>query len=164
MSSAMKKVEKIRQIVQLKQVVRRWKDLSLRRLHRPGAVGDYGGGPSGRPAPPGSLAVYVGPERRRFVIPTRFLNFPVFASLLKQAEEEFGFSSAGGLALPCGVEFFRHVLELLDNDEPRFKGLSLDRFLELAGPDAPDPSTCRDELGAADRCDGFSPLLTKTRV
>ncbi|MQL97673.1 hypothetical protein Taro_030374 [Colocasia esculenta] len=165
----MKKVEKIRQIVQLKQVMRRWKDLSIRRIHCAGAVGDYGAGgdASARHVPPGSLAVYVGAERRRFVIPTRFLNFPVFASLLKQAEEEFGFSSAGGLAFPCCVAFFRQVLELLDLDEDRFKGLDLEGFLEvgyLCEAESPDLFSCRDELGASDGYNGFSPLLTKAGV
>ncbi|KAI3831028.1 hypothetical protein MKX03_011635 [Papaver bracteatum] len=39
----------------------------------------------------GNLAVYIGPERRRFVIPTRYLNLPIFVSLLKQSKEEYGF-------------------------------------------------------------------------
>ncbi|MQM03605.1 hypothetical protein Taro_036395 [Colocasia esculenta] len=172
MSGAMKKVEKIRQVVKLKQVMRRWRALSLSRFHRTGSVGDVGGGGGsggGRPVPPGTLAVYVGAERRRFVIPTRFLGFPVFAALLKQAEEEFGFSSAGGLVLPCCAELFRRVLEMLDMDEDRFKEMPLEGFVTLGGvggAESFDFSCCRDELGAAEAgsYNGFSPLLQNARV
>ncbi|MQM14256.1 hypothetical protein Taro_047186 [Colocasia esculenta] len=166
MSNAMKRVEKIRQIVQLKQVMQRWRGLSLRRGgHRRHWEADEGS--SSRPVPPGFLAVYVGEERRRFVIPTRFLNYPVFAALLKQAEEEFGFSAGGGLALPCDVEFFRRVVELLDVDEGRYRVFPVEGFLELHGGAGGDLSCCRvDELGsAADPYNGFSPLLIpKARV
>ncbi|CAA6672152.1 unnamed protein product [Spirodela intermedia] len=80
-----------------------------------------------RRVPAGFLAVYIGPERRRFVIPSRFLNFPVFSSFLTHAHEDgasssptrfptfpvfssvlpraelFGFSTANSLALPSAA-------------------------------------------------------------
>ncbi|KAJ7979198.1 Auxin-responsive protein-like protein [Quillaja saponaria] len=37
------------------------------------------------------LAVYVGPELRRFIIPTSYLSHSLFKLLLENADEEFGF-------------------------------------------------------------------------
>ncbi|CAL9167008.1 unnamed protein product [Musa hybrid cultivar] len=160
MRTAMKKVEKIRQIVQLKQVMRRWRALSLRR-HGGEANKAEGEAGSGRPVRSGFLAVYVGPERRRFVIPTRFLNLPVFAALLQRAEEEYGFPPAGGLAIPCDPAFFRWVLDALDRDEPRLGSLSLEDFYTLfADLGAATASPCREPVAY----NGFSPLLPKTKA
>ncbi|KAE8689153.1 Sucrose synthase [Hibiscus syriacus] len=63
------------------------------------------------PEPPagvskGYLAVYVGPELRRFIIPTSYLSHPAFTVLLEKAEEEFGYDHNGGLTLPCEIETF----------------------------------------------------------
>ncbi|KAL7251420.1 hypothetical protein ACSBR1_013288 [Camellia fascicularis] len=41
--------------------------------------------------PTGHFAVYVGKERRRFVVPTGFLSHPLFKMLLEKAYDEFGF-------------------------------------------------------------------------
>ncbi|KAI3664834.1 hypothetical protein L6452_43443 [Arctium lappa] len=106
-SSAMKTDS---QIVRLKKVVQRW------RCRIPSV---------------GSLAVYVDVERRRFLIPTRYLNLPVFVSLLNIAKEEFGFQTDGGLVLPCNVVFFNKLLNLLERDEPEFDALDLDDFSEM---------------------------------
>ncbi|CAA6672156.1 unnamed protein product [Spirodela intermedia] len=148
-------------MVKLKRFVRRWRPLSFRR--HSAAVGDISGA-SGllRRVPAGFLAVYVGPERRRFVIPTRFLTFPVFSSLLTRAEEEFGFSAGGGLALPCAAEFFRRVLEILDSDEARFRDLALEGFVELsglAGPETFDLPSARCRQAATFPAPPPSPLL-----
>ncbi|KAF7810819.1 Auxin responsive SAUR protein [Senna tora] len=52
--------------------------------------------------PKGYLAVYVGEEMKRFVIPISYLNQPSFQELLNQAEEEFGYDHPmGGLRIPC---------------------------------------------------------------
>ncbi|XP_057788567.1 auxin-induced protein 15A-like [Salvia miltiorrhiza] len=58
--------------------------------------------------PKGHLAVYVGDnEKKRFVIPVAYLNYPSFQELLFQAEEEFGFNHPmGGLTIPCSQELF----------------------------------------------------------
>ncbi|KAG6493840.1 auxin-responsive protein SAUR23-like [Zingiber officinale] len=145
------KVERVRQIAQLKQVMRRWRVLSLRRR----LVED---------PPPGFLAVYVGDDRRRFVIPARFLNLPVFAALLQRAEEEYGFpgSAAGGLALPCDPAFFGCVLDALHLDEARFRNLPLDAFLVLFADRgrAASSSPCRDSSSY----NSFSPLLPKAKA
>ncbi|MQL97678.1 hypothetical protein Taro_030373 [Colocasia esculenta] len=63
------------------------------------------------PMPPrGFVAVYVGPEMRRFVIPASYLCLPAFRALMEQAEEEFGFQQEGGLQIPCDEAAFEEVL------------------------------------------------------
>ncbi|KAK7258015.1 hypothetical protein RIF29_32392 [Crotalaria pallida] len=57
--------------------------------------------------PKGYLAVYVGDQMKRFVIPISFLNQPSFQVLLSQAEEEFGYDHpTGGLTIPCREDEF----------------------------------------------------------
>ncbi|KAI4323745.1 hypothetical protein L6164_023326 [Bauhinia variegata] len=52
--------------------------------------------------PKGHLAVYVGQEMKRFIIPISYLSQPLFQELLSQAEEEFGYDHPmGGLTIPC---------------------------------------------------------------
>ncbi|KAJ7295359.1 hypothetical protein O6H91_08G035100 [Diphasiastrum complanatum] len=60
--------------------------------------------------PKGCLAVYVGKDRQRFVIPITYLSHPLFASLLRLSEEEFDFHHEGGLTLPCDVDRFEDVI------------------------------------------------------
>uniref|UniRef100_A0A5B7C2W3 Putative SAUR-like auxin-responsive protein family n=1 Tax=Davidia involucrata TaxID=16924 RepID=A0A5B7C2W3_DAVIN len=60
--------------------------------------------------PRGFLAVYVGPELRRFVIPTRYLSMPDFKVLMERVAEEFGYEQEGGLRIPCEEEDFQDVL------------------------------------------------------
>ncbi|GFS37410.1 hypothetical protein Acr_00g0051840 [Actinidia rufa] len=136
----MKKVNKITQIVRLKQLMQRWRHVSLNRrpvrsgptpTPTPTPTPNRTGSTRGRLTPSGFVAVYVGPGRRRFVIPTRFLNLPVFVALLDQAEEEFGLRSSGGLTLPCDVVFFGNVVEFLERDEERYRGLTFDEFVRL---------------------------------
>ncbi|KAK4391942.1 Auxin-responsive protein SAUR32 [Sesamum angolense] len=107
------------------------------------------------------------PERRRFVIPTRFLNLPVFVALLDEAEEEFGFQTTGGLALPCDTGFFISILQLLEEDEEKFGGLGLDEFLKTVsevGLESLDQSSCKESSSSAS-CHSFTaPLLQNTRV
>ncbi|XP_004240286.2 protein SMALL AUXIN UP-REGULATED RNA 51-like [Solanum lycopersicum] len=169
-SCSIKKVHMITKIVRLKQVVKRWKDNSLRTR----SVLSYSSSDSDEPAqtdlnsnsnrrrtPSGSLAVYVGVdenERRRFVIPTRFLNLPVFISLLDKAEEEFGYQPTGGLILPCEVELFTVILKLLEINEQRFGVLGLDEILMVISESDLDQS-CKEAASH-----GFAPLLRKTRV
>ncbi|KAI3875721.1 hypothetical protein MKW92_030943 [Papaver armeniacum] len=89
----------------------------------------------------------------------KVFELPIFVSLLKQSEEEYGFQSNGGLVLPCEVVFFKRVLKLLDKDENRFRRLELDEFLNLFS-DTVDPNYRRE--GTKDF--GFTPLLPKTRA
>lgn len=65
--------------------------------------------------PRGYLAVYVGPELRRFIIPTSYLSDPLFKVLLEKVEEEFGFDHSGGLTIPCDTETFKYLLQCMEN-------------------------------------------------
>lgn len=65
--------------------------------------------------PKGYLAVYVGEELRRFVIPTGYLRHSLFQVLLEKAEEEFGFNNQGGLTIPCEIETFKFLLKCIEN-------------------------------------------------
>ncbi|OMO76076.1 Auxin responsive SAUR protein [Corchorus capsularis] len=60
--------------------------------------------------PKGFVAVYVGTELRRFVIPTSYLSMPEFKVLMDKAAEEFGFEQEGGLKIPCDEQDFEHIL------------------------------------------------------
>ncbi|XP_058759114.1 auxin-induced protein 15A-like [Vicia villosa] len=65
--------------------------------------------------PKGYLAVYVGEEMKRFVIPISYLNQPSFQNLLSQAEEEFGYDHPmGGLTIPCTEDVFQHITSCLN--------------------------------------------------
>lgn len=64
--------------------------------------------------PEGCLAVYVGPEMRRFVIQTGFLYKRVFRELLSKSEEEYGFETAGGLRIACEADLFEKLLWQLE--------------------------------------------------
>lgn len=158
MAFAIKKVNTITQIVRLKQVMQRWKTISLKRRSAL-SDSDSDTGPTRKRTPSGSLAVYVGLERRRFVIPTRFLNLPLFVSLLDKAEEEYGFQSSGGLVLPCEVDFFKGALKLLERDEQRFGGIGFDEFLSMFSD--PGLDSCKDSINVRH---AFTPLLQKIRV
>ncbi|XP_057422049.1 auxin-responsive protein SAUR36-like isoform X2 [Lotus japonicus] len=65
--------------------------------------------------PKGYLAVYVGPELRRFIIPTSYLTHPLFKMLLEKAAEEFGFDHSGALTIPCEIETFKYLLNCMEN-------------------------------------------------
>lgn len=134
------KVVGIRQIVRLKEILQKWQNVALGFRPSTPCSGD---GPKGvsrpfnrrltnamyldsdeesctSPKPPpdvpkGYLAVYVGPELRRFIIPTSYLTHPVFKILLEKAEEEFGYDHNGGLTLPCEIETFKYLLKCIEN-------------------------------------------------
>nr|GEV89414.1 small auxin-up RNA [Tanacetum cinerariifolium] len=61
-------------------------------------------------APVGFFPVYVGPEKQRFTIKTKYASHPLFSLLLEDAESEFGTHSDGPILLPCDVTMFYKVL------------------------------------------------------
>lgn len=65
--------------------------------------------------PKGFVAVCVGAELKRFVIPTEYLGHQMFGILLREAEEEFGFQQEGVLRFPCEVEMFQKVLKMMED-------------------------------------------------
>ncbi|RDX79502.1 Auxin-responsive protein SAUR50, partial [Mucuna pruriens] len=159
MAGAMKKVDKIRQIVRLKQLVTRWKHISLRR--RSCALPSHSEDPcavvttAARRPPSGFIFVYVGPDRARFSIPARFLNLAVFDGLLKQTEEEFGLRGNGGLVLPCQVAFFSNVVKYLRKDEHKYGKLSLEDFVNMVDVAS---DSCKENVAV------FTPLLQKAEI
>ncbi|KAL5074961.1 hypothetical protein RYX36_013945 [Vicia faba] len=60
--------------------------------------------------PKGCFSVYVGSERQRFIVKTKFVTHPLFKMLLDEAEMEFGFQNDGPIRLPCNVDLFYKVL------------------------------------------------------
>ncbi|URD73368.1 Auxin responsive protein [Musa troglodytarum] len=123
----MGKCSKIRHIVWLRQMLRRW------RL-RAAAV---------EAVPAGHVAVCVGNSSRRFVVRASHLNHPAFRELLRQAEEEFGFSRPGPLSLPCDEALFQDVLHLISSSSSRFTHNTLEHLTKLPH-DIPSSSCCCD--------------------
>ncbi|KAH7687989.1 Small auxin-up RNA protein [Dioscorea alata] len=71
--------------------------------------------------PKGCLAVYVGDDLRRFVIPASYLCQPEFRALMEKVAEEFGFEQTGGLRIPCNEEAFEEILHVLGDTVARNK-------------------------------------------
>ncbi|PNY03832.1 auxin-induced-like protein [Trifolium pratense] len=64
--------------------------------------------------PKGYLAVYVGEEMKRFVIPISYLNQTSFQELLNQAQEQFEYDHPmGGLTIPCREDMFLDITSRL---------------------------------------------------
>ncbi|XP_047078740.1 auxin-induced protein 6B-like [Lolium rigidum] len=103
---------KIRDIVRLQQLLKKWKRLAL----APKA-GKHGGSCAAAGVPKGFFAVCVGEEMKRYVIPTEYLGHWAFEELLREAEEEFGFRHEGALRIPCDVEVFEGILRLVGRKE-----------------------------------------------
>ncbi|XP_047326300.1 auxin-responsive protein SAUR71-like [Impatiens glandulifera] len=157
------KVNKIKQIVRLKHVLKKWKNMSLRcsSVQSGRNDSDFESGHKWKCTPSGTLPVYVGAERRRFVIPTEFLNMPIFVALLNQAGEEFGYRNNGGLTLLCDVNFFEVLLEFLERDEERFKVLSLEEFLNIFSE--VDIDLCKETVEES-HVHLIAPMMQKSRA
>ncbi|PIA43909.1 hypothetical protein AQUCO_01800154v1 [Aquilegia coerulea] len=70
--------------------------------------------------PKGFLAVCVGKELKRFIIPTEYLGHRAFGMLLREAEEEFGFQHEGALRIPCEVSVFEKILKVVEEKKEVF--------------------------------------------
>ncbi|GMH03880.1 hypothetical protein Nepgr_005719 [Nepenthes gracilis] len=134
-----KKSNKIREIVRLQQILRKWKKFA--NASKNGSSGNTGSkgikflkktlsfsdnSVSSVPSnnndaiPKGFLAVCVGNELKRYVIPTEYLRHQAFGILLREAEEEFGFHQEGVLKLPCDVAVFEMVLKVVEEKRDDF--------------------------------------------
>lgn len=81
---------------------------------------------NGTVPPKGCMGILVGTGReepQRFVVPVGYLNHPLFLSLLKEAEEEYGFEQKGAITIPCHVEHFRQVQGIIDRDTGSAHGM-----------------------------------------
>ncbi|KAI4376086.1 hypothetical protein MLD38_013880 [Melastoma candidum] len=90
----------IRAVVTLRQMLKRWRHEST---------------PPRTPSqvPVGHVAVYVGSNRKRYVVRATYLNHPTFKRVLAEAEEEFGFPAEGPLVIPCEESLFEDILASL---------------------------------------------------
>ncbi|KAJ7966017.1 SAUR-like auxin-responsive family protein [Quillaja saponaria] len=134
MSMDSKKSNKIRDIVRLQQIIKKWRKLankssntsssnskSIKFLKRTLSLSDNtireG---SSSAVPKGYLAVCVGDELKRFIIPTEYLSHHAFQILLQEAEEEFGFQQSGVLRIPCEVPVFETILKVVEGKKDIF--------------------------------------------
>ncbi|MCO5604164.1 hypothetical protein L7F22_058325 [Adiantum nelumboides] len=111
---------KLHRVVRLREALRKWKKLahkskSLSRGSSNSGLLRHDTRASSPRVPVGHLAVYIGPERERFVIKTSLLSHPLFKALLRKAEEEVGFHYQGGLIIPCEVFAFEYLLHLMQD-------------------------------------------------
>ncbi|KAK1275914.1 hypothetical protein QJS04_geneDACA004137 [Acorus gramineus] len=133
-----KKSNKITEIVRLQQMLKKWKRLAVgpteansnssnnnstnnkskKFLKKTFSFSDISSASS--EVPKGFLAVSVGEEMKRFVIPTAYLTHRAFSVLLREAEEEFGFQQEGVLRLPCEVSVFERVLKVVEEKKEVF--------------------------------------------
>ncbi|XP_052182942.1 protein SMALL AUXIN UP-REGULATED RNA 12-like [Diospyros lotus] len=104
---AIRKSSKLPQAPILKQILKRCSSLGKKQ----GYDGDGDGLPMD--VPKGHFPVYVGENRRRYVVPISFLSHPEFQFLLQRAEEEFGFHHDMGLTIPCEEVVFRSLTSML---------------------------------------------------
>ncbi|KAE9458631.1 hypothetical protein C3L33_09469, partial [Rhododendron williamsianum] len=100
---------KIRHIVRLRQMLRRWRKRA--------AMGSAARRSIPSDVPAGHVAVCVGAGCRRFVVRASYLNHPLFRKLLVQAEEEYGFANTGPLTIPCDESVFEEILRYLARAE-----------------------------------------------
>ncbi|GER53662.1 SAUR-like auxin-responsive protein family [Striga asiatica] len=163
-SSSRKSSNKIRDIVRLQQMLKKWKNLAKNNTTtlndtsgnnassgttttKSGGIkflkktlsfsekelsGTISSSSSSSFVPKGYVAVCVGKdELKRFVIPTEYLSHQVFAILLRQAEEEFGFQTEGVLKLPCHVELFEKILKMMEDNKSMRRSSSTSSLVSL---------------------------------
>ncbi|PIN23893.1 hypothetical protein CDL12_03404 [Handroanthus impetiginosus] len=133
-----RKSDKIRDIVRLQQILKKWKKVatnnkstststsgstssgkSIRFLKKTLSFSETSssglGNNTNGAVPKGYIAVCVGKELKRFVIPTEYLSHRLFGILLREAEEEFGFQQEGVLKFPCEVDLFEKILKMMEH-------------------------------------------------
>ncbi|BAT78277.1 hypothetical protein LR48_Vigan04g207600 [Vigna angularis] len=134
-----KKPNKIRDIVRLQQILKKWRRVanssktsrsnsnnsnntgrSIKFLKRTLSLSEREGGGSSSVVPKGYVAVCVGLDLSRFVIPTEYLGHQAFHMLLREAEEEFGFEQTGVLRIPCEVSVFESILKIVERKDKFF--------------------------------------------
>ncbi|XP_072969455.1 protein SMALL AUXIN UP-REGULATED RNA 51-like isoform X2 [Typha angustifolia] len=154
-----KKPNKITEIVRLQQMLKKWKKLSvtpktssstnsssssskgMKFLKRTLSFTDTSAAALSGDVPKGYLAVCVGEEMQRFVIPTEYLGHRAFQALLREAEEEFGFQQEGVLRIPCEVSVFESILKVVEKGKDGFCYCSSEA--ELAQSHHPPKPMCR---------------------
>ncbi|XP_013724969.3 auxin-responsive protein SAUR50 [Brassica rapa] len=103
----MKKSSKLTQTAMLKQILKRCS--SLGKTNGGGYDEDF----LPLDVPKGHFPVYVGENRSRYIVPVSFLTHPEFQSLLRRAEEEFGFDHDMGITIPCDELVFQNLTSVI---------------------------------------------------
>ncbi|KAK2971469.1 hypothetical protein RJ640_020875 [Escallonia rubra] len=104
---ALKRSNKLSQAAVIRQILKRCSSLGKKQ----GNYHDEEGLPLD--VPKGHFVVYVGENRSRYIVPISFLTRPEFQSLLRRAEEEFGFDHDMGLTIPCEEQAFENLTSML---------------------------------------------------
>ena len=99
-----KKSNKLPQAAALKQILKTCSSLGRGSVEDGRLPGDV---------PKGHFAVYVGENRSRYIVPISLLSHPEFQSLLRRAEEEFGFHHEMGITIPCDEVVFKSLTSML---------------------------------------------------
>ncbi|GLJ31383.1 hypothetical protein SUGI_0629740 [Cryptomeria japonica] len=73
--------------------------------------------PLSKLVPQGCVAIQVGQEHQRYVIPILYLSHPFITKLLVEAEKEFGYDQRGTLTLPCELDDFEQLKWLIDREK-----------------------------------------------
>nr|AAG14456.1 auxin-induced protein TGSAUR22 [Tulipa gesneriana] len=105
---AVKKSPKISEAAAIKQILKRCS--SIGRKHGAYSEENYC---LPLDVPKGHFAIYVSEKRSRFVVPISLLAHPEFQSLLRDAQEEFGFDHDMGLTIPCEEIVFKSLTAVL---------------------------------------------------
>ncbi|KAJ7556940.1 hypothetical protein O6H91_05G105200 [Diphasiastrum complanatum] len=79
--------------------------------------------------PKGYLALYVGREPHRFVVPIRYLSHRIFKALLEKSATEFEFRYSNGIKIACEVKTFRQLLWLVENEDPSAQTMDIAELL-----------------------------------
>ncbi|XP_010526282.1 PREDICTED: auxin-responsive protein SAUR32 [Tarenaya hassleriana] len=156
-----KKSNKIREIVKLQQILKKWRKMAnASKTAASNNNNNNNGNGSGSKSikflkrtlsftdasavPKGCLAVSVGEEQKRYTIPTEYLSHQAFQALLQEAEEEFGFQQAGVLRIPCEVAVFENILKIMEEKKDGYLMIQDCRFIadEPLSYRLPLPSDC----------------------
>ncbi|KAI3942526.1 hypothetical protein MKW98_013178 [Papaver atlanticum] len=114
MSACITKCGRIRHIVQLRQLLRRWRQKAALRSYNSSSITKK----IPTDVPSGHVAVVVGNSGKRYIVRASHLNHPIFKKLLVQAEEEYGFgNNHGPLAIPCDESLFEEILRFLSRSD-----------------------------------------------
>ncbi|XP_010432378.1 PREDICTED: auxin-responsive protein SAUR72-like [Camelina sativa] len=108
----MGKNNKIGSVVRIRQMLKQWQ----KKAHI-GSSNNNNNDPPVSDVPPGHVAVTVGDNHRRYVVRAKHLNHLIFRRLLAEAEEEYGFSNVGPLAIPCDESLFEDIIETVIRSE-----------------------------------------------
>ncbi|XWS55150.1 hypothetical protein CRYUN_Cryun10bG0150100 [Craigia yunnanensis] len=65
----------------------------------------------------GHFAVYT-KDKKRFLVPLKYLNTNLFRELLKMSEEEFGIPVDRPITLPCDSTFLEYIMPFIQGCVP----------------------------------------------